>query len=111
MTSQRDGFASALASAVILLQGGSAERCGRRPQYGCQIQVPIRDVKGQNTVGPQTRQGHRDELPRQQMHGDGIRAEGINDDHVEAVRVGAAERYPAIANHDVDLRRAHSQGT
>ena len=112
MTSQRDGLASALAAPEYCSRADGAECCGRRARgWAPGPGADSRCERPKHRLGCRRDKRHRDELPRQQVHGDGIRAERIDDDHVEAVRLGTAERDPAVANHDVDVRRAHSRGT
>ena len=79
---------------------------GQVPQHRFQVQVAVRDVYGQDPVLGQAVEVQGQRLAGEQVYGNGVGAEGVDQQQVEALGSVLGQREPGIAQHDLDLRPA-----
>src|SRR5258708_4930342 len=84
-------------------EGGQPKRCRRASNDGLEVEVSIGDVEGNEASRRQLSPIERERRARQEMGGDGIGAESVENQDAESSGGGLGQSPPCIANDEVDV--------
>src|SRR3979490_311834 len=73
--------------------------------HGNQVEETVRDMEGDDAVRPNMPQIDAERLARAQVPRDRVAREGIDRQHVEALRRLALHGEPGVAERNLDARR------
>ena len=87
---------------IVVCKSKQTEFLRQGRHRGLEMEIAIRDVRGEHAVGPQLRLIELHGLTREEMGRNAVGAEGVENDQVLRSVSRPAQRQTAIANHDVD---------
>ena len=94
---------------VVEVQGTQLAFFRRPHDDGFEVEVAVGDVDGDDPTWAQVLTVRGESLEREQVHGDGVAAEGVEDDHVVVLRWQFLERQAGVAHAKLDFCWALTQ--
>ena len=78
---------------------------GHPPEYGLDVEVAVRDVRGDDPTVVELQLIRPQRFPSQEVTRNGVGTEGIKNDHVVSI-LRLLEHDATVADHEVDRSRS-----